>query len=174
MTVKEGAAEFFYKKAVNAEAQVDLRGAIEDYQKAALLVPDEYAYRQVFADFALKNSGNQLLNADAQLNMLKLAEVNYTLASELNRFHPSIYYNLGITQLALYKISGNEVYYMQGLANLQKSVAIAVNNPLYPYQVGKALCGLKMSGAREEGKRMLQKALEIRPGYKDVEALLKL
>ncbi len=172
LAVRQAAAEYFYKQAVTAEARNDLRTAIQDYQKAVLASPNEYAYRQVFADFALKKSGNPALSPEAQLNMLRLAEANYTLATEINQFHPSVYYNLGLTHLSLYKMTGNEVYYIKGLSCLHKAVLLAVNNPLYPYQAGKILMEMNVDGSKKEGKAMMQKAMEIRPGYRDAEQLL--
>ena len=57
----------------------------------------------------------------------------------INPYHPSIYYNLGIAQLQVYRMNGNYRYFQSAEDNLDKAVMLAVNNPLYPYQAAKVL-----------------------------------
>ncbi len=171
MTLKEGLAEYYYKQAQVDEAGGNLRAAIEDYQRAALTRPGEYAYLQAFGDFALKNSKWPGLTLDARAKMLLLAEANYSSAAAVNPHHPSTFYNLGIVQLELYKMTGKNEYLQTGAGNLKQAVALAVNNPMYPYQAAKALLGLYHGSP--EAYQYLTKALQIRPGYRDAEQLLK-
>jgi O-antigen ligase len=168
--VQEARAEISYKNAYIASAKGDLKQAIESYQETVLLKPFEYAYRQAFADFALKNASAGAIKPDVQLKLLMLAEASYDSATAINNYHPSTYYNMGLSQLAIYGMTKNEVYLIKALKNMNRSVDLAVNNPLYAYQSGKALVATNNPYAQQQGKVLLKKAAGMREGNRDAAA----
>jgi O-antigen ligase len=173
MTFKEAAAEYFYKQAIVRGASGDLRGAIENFQRTVLAKPGDYAYYAAFGDFALKNADRPALNTDTQLKMLLLADANYQNAVAVNPHHPSVFYNMAVGELQLYKMTGQKSYFDAGAQNLERAVILAVNNPLYPYQAAKALLGTGLEGIGLKAEQYFKQALLIRPGYSDAETWLK-
>jgi O-antigen ligase len=189
--------EYYFSKANIEGSAGDLRGAIADYQRALFFRPQEYAYYQAFGGFALKHYNAPGLNAEANLKMLLLAEAEYENAIGINPYHPSLYYNLALARLQIYKISQNYRYFQSALANFDTAVKLAVNNPLYPYQSGKALMTLvnsvdkvnddlgnnSVSGkpnptvaqtALSKAAHYFDTALLIRPDYRDAEQLARI
>jgi len=186
MVTRAAFAEYYYRQAYVEGSASDLRGAIEDYQRTLLFRPGEYAYYQAFGGFALKNYNAPGLNTEANLKMLLLAEVEYQNAIGINPFHPSLYYNLALAQLQVYKINGNYRYFQSALSNFDTAVKLAVNNPLYPYQSAKALMTAVNvdKSATIANKSANQTALKqaadyfdaarlIRPGYRDAQQSAK-
>jgi len=184
MAARAGFAEYYYKEALVKTASGDLHGAIIDYQNTLLFRPGEYSYYQGFGDFALKNSSAPGLAPDASLKMLLLAEVEYVNAIGINPYHPSIYYNLGIAQMEVYKMNGNYRYFQTASDNFDRAVNIAVNNPLYPYQSAKSLMGVAAPAtgsapddtivrkANTKALEYLNAAYKIRVDYRDSEVLI--
>jgi O-antigen ligase len=184
LIARAGLAEYYYKEAMVKSASGDLHGAIADYQHTLLFRPGEYSYYEGFGDFALKNSGTAGLTPDTSLKMLLLAEIEYVNAIGINPYHPSIYYNLGLAQLQVYRMNGNYRYYQSAEGNLDKAVSLAVNNPLYPYQAAKVLlaaaapasgsaapAGSVALQANVKALEFLDTAYKIRPDYRDAEKL---
>lgn len=138
-TFLEGRADFYYKQAETAGNAGQLESAIESYQRTLLDKPFEYAYFQAFGDFSLKSAGFEHLTDDVRIKLLKLAIVNYQNGININAHHPSTFYNLGIAELQLYMVDGDESFYKTATENFNKAVALAVNNALYSQQVEKVL-----------------------------------
>jgi O-antigen ligase len=172
-TWREAAAEYYYKNAVTAQARGNLEGAIINFQSAVNTRPYEYSYYQAFGDFALKNSGNESLSADTKMKFLNLALIKYRRAVEINSNHPSTFFNLGMAEMQAFKASGDTNYLAAAEADFSKAVILAVNNPLYAYQIGKAYLGCDLALCKVRAKKYLQKAVEIRPKYEDAQTLIK-
>jgi len=170
---KELSAEWHYQQAIIAESKGDTEQAIENYQYAVLEKPNEYAYNLGFGDFALKQSANKSLKTNVQQKMLILAISNYEKALQINQGHPSIYYNLAVAELRLSVSMAAEGKYYSAMSHFDEAIRKAVNNPMYAYQSAKALMALKSQEALLVAKQYLEKALFMRPGYRDAEALLK-
>lgn len=173
LTYRQAAAEFYYKQAVIGDAEKNYNQAIIAFQSAINEMPLEYIYPQEFADFALKSSMDRQLEAETRLKFLNLAQNKYSQALALNNHHPSTHFNLGISRMQIYLITKNNSYLEQSLESFGRAEELAVNNPLYPYQIGLSLTSCQETRCREAAKKAFSKALEIRPGFRDAGARLK-
>lgn len=171
-SIKEISAEYYYQQAIIAQSKGDMEKAIENYQSAVLEKPYEYAYSQGFGDFALKQSANKNLKPAVQQKMLILAISNYEKALEINNHHPSIYFNLATAELRLNASLSSKGKSITAMNHLSEAIKRAINNPLYPYQSAKSLLNLNDQEALLIAKDYLEKALQIRPAYRDAEQLL--
>lgn len=166
-------AEYFYKQAQLAASAQNWDQAIQNYQKAILDKPYEYAYYQAFADFALKNSASNDLTPNVQKNFLMLAIANYQKAIQINSNHPSLFYNLGLADLQLFMKIGIGDYWDQADQNFNLAIPKSPNNPLYPYQIGQAYLQVGNPGTYIQAITAFEKALSIRKSYKDSETILQ-
>jgi putative inorganic carbon (HCO3(-)) transporter len=171
-SLKEIAAEYYYQQGLVAQSKGDVENAIESFQSAVLQKPQGYAYLQGFGDFALKQSGNKTLKPAVQQKMLILAISNYEKALAINDHHPSVYFNLATAEFRLGSSVSTNGKSNTAMSHLSEAVKRAVNNPLYAYQSAKALMSLNNPEALLVAKDYLEKALNIRPSYRDAEQLL--
>ncbi len=183
-TWREASADYYIGQAKKSAGQGDSKTALENYQRGTMQKPEEYAYFQDFGDFALQTSGDKNFSASTQLKLLQLAKNSYQKAISINPHHPSTWFNLGGTYWQIFLITDEESYYEKAGEYFKKSIALAPNNQLYPYEVGKKYVqrseSEKNSEKNEEAKKYCRIALEyfdqtlkIRTTYKETEELRK-
>lgn len=171
-TFQEGLADYFYKQALTKNAEGNIYDATEYFQKMVNTKPNEYAYFQAFADFALKASSQGIAQDDTRIRLLRIAKNNYANAIGVNPMHPSSYYNMGVTEFQLFQATKEDHYYKSGESNLQKSMDLAVNNPIYPYQVAKAYLTIGTRRADQKAAMALERSLNIRDPFRDTDIIL--
>ncbi len=172
-TFYEARAEYYYKQATIADAQGDMKNIIVNFQNALNDKPHEYAYHQAYADILLKNILQSSAKSEAKEQLLKLAIINYNEAINLNSNHPNLFYNLGLAELEIFKLVKQDTFYQTASTHFTKAVNLAVNNPLYPYQVAKAYLKIDTPPAQKQAIIFLQKALSIRPFFRDSAIILQ-
>jgi O-antigen ligase len=174
ITCTEAKADFYYKQAEKLYSEGEIFNAKQAYLKAITYKPQEYEYYKIYAQFVLKASETPFIDEYSKLDFLNTAEQNFNHAIAINPYHPSNYYNLGLAQLQIYSMTGQKVFYEKAGNNIDKAVEIAVNNPLYSYQAAKAYMSLSTPEDNKKAKSFLEKALQIRPHFRDAEQILLL
>jgi len=178
--VKFTISEVNYRQAVEASFTNDYKSAVKHFESAVNAHPSDFSLLQAYADFAV----NAAKNSEQKAAFLNIAIDNYEKALQINKYHPSTFFNAGIAYMQLYILLQNDYALSVAEEYLQKSTSLAVNNPLYPYYAARAFQSLAFmpSISVQEGKHMafLEKALEfiqmallIEPGYLDSPALEK-
>ncbi len=171
-TLRETGADYFYKSAMVAGAKFDNEGAMNHFESAIALMPNEYAYRQALGDFAL-TAAQPVSATETRQNLLNRAVSAYEDALKINVYHPSVYYNLGVAQIELFVLTKEQKYYDDAVKNLDESVVRALNNPLYPYQVAKAFMQFTDGKSKAGAIRYFLEALESRENYRDTNQILE-
>lgn len=174
ITCMEAKADFYYKQAEKLYSEGEIFNAKQAYLKMIEYKPQEYEYYKEYAQFTLKASGTPFIDEYSKLDFLNIAEQNFNLAIAINPYYPSDYYNLGIAQMQLYGLTGQKIFYEKAGINMEKSIELAINNPLYSYQAGKAYMSLSTEEDNRKAKELMEKALQIRPNFRDAEQILLL
>ena len=174
ITCTEAKADYYYKKAEELYAEGEIYRAREAYRRTIEYKPEEHEYYKAYARFALKIAGTPFMDEYSKLEFLSVAEQNFVLAIEINSYHPGNYYNLGITRLQIYQMTRNVLFYEKAAGDIEKSIELALNNPLYPYLAGKAYLSLATPQDNEKALELLKKALEIRSPFRDAEEIISM
>ncbi len=167
-TAREAMAEYSYKNATVEESLGRVENARAWYQNMIENQPYRYEYYEAFGDFAFKTAAASDVDAQYNEQYLQLALDNYQKASIINNFHPSIYYNMGITSIRLGQLEQSDVYVQQGLNDLQQAITLSPNNPLYAYQAAKIF---QQIGQKDLAVQALQSVVQIDPAYMDAQTL---
>lgn len=166
-TARFGLSEYYYKEAIKAQFAGQRNDAIENFERAIVNKPNERAFREAFASYALQSARNeQAIKQD----LLLMAVTNYEESIIINPHHPSSYFNLATVYLNLYATTGSENYLQLCEQNLQISVEKAVNNPLYPYFAGVTLMALDTPQQLQSALSYFKQASSIKPHYLDTDA----
>jgi putative inorganic carbon (hco3(-)) transporter len=165
-------ADINYKQGLIAASEGNLETAIAHFETMVSNRQRQYAYHQAFADFAI-NTSYPISALKTKEYFLNIAVTQYKEAIRLNPHHPSTHYNLGVALFQLYALTGTEKFYTDGVEYLEASIQKSPNNPLYPYQVGKAYLTLDRPDSKENAKEAFNRALQIRSPYRDIENHLK-
>jgi len=136
-TSREAFAEYNYRTAL-VEAKSgrpeNARGWFEEIIKQE---PYRFEYYEAYADFAFQNASGSDIDPEYTKQYLQLALDNYQKASVINNFHPSTFYNMGVTSVQLGLMEKNDSYTEQGINDLQQAIKLSPNNPFFEYNAAK-------------------------------------
>lgn len=167
--VREALAEYYYKNAVIEENSGSVEKAQAWYEAMINESPYKYEYYQAFADFAFKIGTGTDEDAGVKAQYLQLALQNYQKASIINNFHPSTYYNMGVTAIQLAALEQSDVYRQEGVNDLKQAIELSPNNPLYAYESAKIFTQI---GQKDLAIQNLNNVLRIDPNYMDAQTRL--
>jgi len=167
--VREAKAEYSYKNAVIEESLGRPENARVWYEETVELHPYRYEYYQAFGDFAFKTATAASIDPEYSKHYLELALKNYQKATVVNNFHPSTFYNMGITAIQLARLEQNDAYLREGINSLQQAIKLSPNNPLYAYEGAKIFSEI---GQQDLAIQSLNDVVRLNPQYKDASKLL--
>jgi len=166
-TYNNAMAEVKYKDGLVLVSKGDIISSMNRFNEVLTFAPLKYEYYQEYGGFLLKYSNGSSVDDESKKKFIEKAILNYEKAIELNGMHPSTFYNLGVAYLRLYAYTKNRIHYNSAAENFDKAVEIAVNNPLYPYQSGKAFLAIEDDESRTKALNYFNEALEIRSPFRD-------
>jgi O-antigen ligase len=168
-TFREAKAEYYYKNAVIEQSLGRPENARVWYEEAVNNQPYRYEYYQAFADMAFKTATAPTVDPTFSKQYLELALANYQKATLLNNFHPSTYYNMGVTSIQLARMEQNDAYLQQGINQLQQAINLSPNNPLYAYESAKIFAEL---GYKDMAVQNFSNVVRLDPKYMDAQQRL--
>lgn len=169
-TLREARAEYYYKNAVIEQSLGRPENARVWYEETVGNQPYRYEYYQAFADMAFKTATATAVDPEFSKQYLLLALENYQKATRLNNFHPSTYYNMGVTSIQLARMEQNDSYFQQGLNQLQQAIKLSPNNPLYAYESAKIFAEL---GKNDLAVQNFNNVVRLDPKYMDAQQRLQ-
>ncbi len=168
-TFREAKAEYYYKNAVIEQSLGRPQEARIWYEETVANQPYRYEYYQAFADMAFKTATAAAVDPEYAKQYLQLALANYQKATLLNHFHPSTYYNMGVTSIQLARMEQNDAYLRQGINQLQQAIKLSPNNPLYAYESAKIFAELDY---KDLATQNFSNVVRLDPKYMDAQERL--
>ncbi len=168
-TAREALAEYNYKSAVIEESLGRPENARLWYEEILRNQPYRYEYYEAFGDFAFKNGTQTEFDAEYTKQYLQIALQNYQKASVINKFHPSTFYNMGVTSIQLSHLEQNDAYMVEGINSLQQAIKLSPNNPLYAYQAAKIFAQIDQKNL---AVKSLTEVVRLNPQYMDAQKRL--
>ena len=168
-TAREALAEYNYKNAVIEESLGRPENARLWYEEILRNQPYRYEYYEAFGDFAFKNGTQSEFDAEYAKQYLQMALQNYQKASVINKFHPSTFYNMGVTSIQLSHLEQNDAYMVEGINSLQQAIKLSPNNPLYAYQAAKIFAQIDQ---KDLAVKSFTEVVRLNPQYMDAQKRL--
>lgn len=168
-TAREALAEYYYKNAIIEESLGKVENARTWYEETIRQQPCRYEYYEAFADFAFKTGTESEVDPEYTRQYLQLALQNYQAASVINNYHPSTFYNMGITSIQLARLEQSDAYRVQGVNALQQAITLSPNNPLYAYESAKVFAEI---GEKDLAVKNLTEVVRLNPMFMDAQKRL--
>ncbi len=168
-TLHEAKAEYYYKNAIVEESAGRPENARNWYDAMITEQPYRYEYYQAYADFAFKAATASDIDPSYSEQYYQLALQNYQKATIINNFHPSTYYNMGVTSIQLAGLEQSDAYMQQGINDLQQAITLSPKNPLYAYQASKIFSQI---GQTNLAVQALSDAVRVDPAFMDAQKIL--
>lgn len=168
-TAREALAEYNYKNAIIEESLGHPENARLWFDEILRNQPYRYEYYEAFGDFAFKNGTQTEFDTEYTKQYLQLALQNYQNASVINKFHPSTFYNMGVTSMQLSHLEQNDAYMVEGINSLQQAIKLSPNNPLYAYQAAKIFAQI---GRKDLAVKSFTEVVRLNPQYMDAQKRL--
>jgi O-antigen ligase len=167
--IREARAEFDYKNAIIEQTLGRPENARAWFEEMIREQPYRYEYYEAFGDFSFKNALLSDADPEYDAQYLQLALQNYQQAGVINGFHPSTFYNMGISAIQLARLEQSDVYIRQGIGDLQQAVKLSPNNPLYAYEAAKIF---QETGQKDLAIQAYEAVIKIDPAYQDAQSRL--
>jgi putative inorganic carbon (hco3(-)) transporter len=174
-TYRQAAAEWYYQEAIDYAKEGEVGLMLEAHEKNVKAMPWMYRYWEEYGrnTFEFGTYDNEIQIVD---HLLTTSIQSYENAYSLVHSQPYLAANLGLSYIVYSNVLVSEgeeqraeEYDELGTTLYKEAVTIGVNNPIYPYNLGKLLLSF---GDLEGGIETFEHILTFRDPYLDVHYLL--